>query len=134
MHWFTYVMFPKHQHLEAFDSMGFQAEYKSDFTQLWKWLNDDLRVHWGLEEVLDAKDWKFWEIRDIIPHQTNGYACGLYAIHYGFCFGLQASLAGITKERINLYRKKLILYMFDGLPQRSILLTQRLHCGIVDVP
>ena len=33
-HWFTYVMFPKHQHLEAFDSIGFSVQCKSDFTQL----------------------------------------------------------------------------------------------------
>ena len=43
---------------------------------------------------------------------------------FGFCFGLQASLECITQERIDLYRKKLLLYMLDGLPQRSIMLTK----------
>ena len=123
-HWFTYVMFPKHRHLEAFDSLGFTPMFKSDFDELWKWLNDDLRVHWGLKAPLDSTQWKFWVNRRSVPTQGNGYDCGLFAIHYGFCFGLQASLSGITQERISLYRKKLILYMLDGLPQRSILLTK----------
>jgi hypothetical protein len=83
-----------------------------------------LRVHWGLKEQLDPTDWHFLVNQGSIPHQSNGWDCGLYAIHYGFCFGLQASMSGITKERISLYRKKLILYMLDGFPQRSILLTK----------
>ena len=122
-HWFTYVMFPKKKHLEAFDSMGYNPEFKEDFTDLWKWLNDDLRVHWGLEELLERKEWQFWASRDGLPKQLNGWDCGLYAIHFGFCFGLQASLSDITIERIDLYRQRLILYMLDGCSNRSIVIT-----------
>ena len=117
-------MFPKHKHIEAFDSMGYNPQWKLDFTYLFKWLNDDLRVHWGLEEVMDERKWHFWVDRESNPFQTNGWDCGLYAIHFGFCFGLQTSFSGITPERIALYRKRLILYMLDGLPQRNILLSK----------
>jgi Ulp1 family protease len=60
----------------------------------------------------------------MVPRQMNGWDCGLYAIHYGLCFGLQAQLTDITKERIDLYWKRLILYFLDGLQQRSILLSK----------
>jgi len=48
-HWWTFVMFPKHLHIEAFDSLGYSIEMKSDFTALLKWLNDDSHVHCGLD-------------------------------------------------------------------------------------
>jgi Ulp1 family protease len=111
-------MFPKKKHLEALDSLGFTKVQKPDFTHLWKWLNDDLQAHWGLKEHMDPSAWSFWVNREpnMVPRQVNLWDCGFYAIHYGFCFSLQARLTDITKECIALYRKRLILCLLDGLP------------------
>jgi hypothetical protein len=70
-HWFIYVMFPKHKHLEAMDSMGYNRSYLPDFTNLWRWLNDDVRTHWGQVAPFDCSQWLFvigvvisWRHRD----------------------------------------------------------------------
>jgi hypothetical protein len=47
-HWWAYVMFPKAQHIEGIDSMGSNDLFSIDIQSLWRWLNDDIRFHWGL--------------------------------------------------------------------------------------
>jgi Ulp1 family protease len=129
-HQFIYVMFPKHKHLEAMGSLGYNRCYLPDFTNLWRWLNDNLHYHWGLQEPLDRSQWVFWMKRNqsVVPGQRNGWDCGLYATHYGFCLGSQASFSDMTPERIDLYRKRLILYMLDGSPESNILMPQLSWC------
>ena len=123
LHWWIYVMFPKKKHLEGIDCFGVNGNFDADIKYLWRWLNDDLHFHSGLEEPLNRKDWVFNCGRSPgMPRQQNGWDCGLYAIHLGFAFGIQAPLLEITKERVQLYRQKLILYMLDGDCTRDILL------------
>jgi Ulp1 family protease len=109
-HWFIYVMFPKHKHLEAVDSMGYNRSYLPDFTNLWRWLNDDVRTHGGQKVPFDHSQWLFCYRRGdelAAPGQRNGWDCGLYATHYGFCLGSQASFLDMMPEHIDLYRHSL---------------------------
>jgi hypothetical protein len=45
LHWISYAMFPKGCHIAGFDSMGENECFKRDIQALWRWLDDDLRVH-----------------------------------------------------------------------------------------
>ena len=125
-HWWVYVMYPKARHIECMDSLFYNKNFKIDIQSLWWWLNDDLHCHWGLETPLDQKEWTFTSQRATkhggLPTQTNGWDCGLYAVHVGFALATQAPFSEITKERIHLYRRKLVLYLLDGDDTRDIML------------
>jgi Ulp1 family protease len=41
------------------------------------------------------KDWTFACCQDTIPMQNNEWDCGLYAVTYGMCVGLQASFKDV---------------------------------------
>jgi hypothetical protein len=105
------------------DSLG-SDQLEDDVITVWRWLNDELRFHWGHKEPLNQSDWTFGCFRDEVPRQTNGWDCGLYAVTFGICIGLQASFEGITPAHILAFRQKLILFMLDGDPDGDILLTQ----------
>ena len=57
-----------------------------------------------------------------LPHQTNGWDCGLYAVHVGFALAMQAPFSEITKARINIFRRKLVLYLLADDDTRGIML------------
>ena len=122
LHWFSYAIFPKSHQMSGFDSMGDNDYFEKDIQYLWRWLNDDLRVHWHLQAPLPIEEWTFTNNRKEQPKQSNGFDCGLYAIHIGFALGLQAPMKEVTKKRVNKFRQKLILYILDGNPTRDILL------------
>ena len=122
LHWFTYAIFPKSHQMSGFDSTGDNDYFEKDMQYLWRWLNDDLRVHWQLQVPLPIEEWTFTNNRKEQPYQSDGFNCGLYAVHIGFAFGLQAPMKEVTKKRINKFRQKLILYILDGNPTRDILL------------
>ncbi len=121
-HWICYAMFPKGRQISAFDSIGDNDLFATDIEALWRWLNDDLRVHWKLATPLDSNDWIFTGIRNDQPIQKNSHDCGLYAIHVGFALMLRATLSKITRDRVHNYRQKLILYFLDGKDTPNILL------------
>jgi hypothetical protein len=115
-------MFPKGQHIEGFNSLGHNVCFKQDIKALWRWLNDDVRIHWKLETPLLREDWIFTSDHEGNPFQSNGWDCGLYAIQVGFVLGLQVPLSKITPQRIHKYHKKPILYLLDRNEASNIML------------
>ena len=127
-HWWVYVVYPKVRHIECMYSMFYNDTCKTDIPCLWWWLNDDLHCHWGMESPLDLKEWTFTSQRtkrhNGLPSQTNGWDCGLYAVHVAFALAVRAPFSEITKERVNLFRRKLVLYLLDDDDTRDIMLPE----------
>ena len=116
-------MLPKSKHLEGLDSLGMNDQFKNDLTALWRWLNDDLHFHCGLNTPFDSKTWYITaNCGKVAPRQTNTWDCGLYAISMGFCCALQALFTEITPHQIHTYCQKCILYLLDDDKTNGIML------------
>jgi hypothetical protein len=58
----------------------------------------------GAERAFEVQGVDIWLMsRQYLPMQQNGWDCGLYAVTYGMCAGLQASFEDITPERMHAY-------------------------------
>lgn len=109
-HWVMAVINMRDHRFEFYDALpsGSRDFEQNVFRNLRKWLCDESLDK--RKETLDLDGWTNHAPMDI-PHQENGYDCGMFALKYAQCVSLDLELEAhpFGQQHINAFRRRAIM-------------------------
>ena len=109
-HWALAVIFMEKSTIQFYDSMGGDG-YKYTLA-LWKYLKDEWADKKG-GELPNQKNWRIIGNRDYVPHQDNGFDCGVFTCVFADCLSLDRPLS-FDQRYVTQCRDRIALSILNG--------------------
>lgn len=114
-HWVLAVINIRDKRFEFYDALpsGHRAFEKQVLANLRRWLCDESLDK--RKKPLDVEDWVD-HAPTHIPHQSNGYDCGMFAVKYAQSVALDLNLEDLPfgQQHVDMFRERAILEMMDN--------------------
>ena len=110
-HWCCAVIFMQEKRIQFYDSMHGSGKYYLE--GLMQYLKDEWKAKKG-GELPDANKWNLVPCESDVPHQENGYDCGVFTCMFAdfLSFGRPLSF---NQEHITQCRERIALSIMKGV-------------------